>query len=217
MAERSWSKRAWYGFLHVTCRLTAAILFRTRVAGREHEPAAGGVLVLSNHQSHLDPVLIGLACQRRLNYLARKSLFKFPPFRWLIDSLDAIPIDRDGSGFGGLKETLRRLKAGEMVLIFPEGTRTPDGEVGELMPGFCALAKRAGVPLLPVAMEGAFHAWPKRRNYPLPAMIHIRFGAPILPEEIPNFATDEELLAEVGRRIGQLHAAARASRQSSLE
>jgi len=217
MAQRSWSKRVWYGFLHVTCRFTAALVFRSRVTGREHEPKSGGVLVLSNHQSHLDPVLIGLACQRRLNYLARKSLFKFPPFRWLIDSLDAIPIDREGSGFGGLKETLRRLKDGEMVLIFPEGTRTPNGELSEFKPGFCALAKRAGVPLLPVAMDGAFNSWPKKRNFPLPDMIHIRFGPPIMPDEIPKFQTDAELLAEVEQRIRTLHEQVRATRASSLQ
>ena len=94
--------------------------------------------MLSNHQSHLDPVLVGLASDQRLNYLARDTLFGFAPFRWLINSLDAIPIDREGLGLGGLKETLKRLKRGESVLMFPEGTRTRDGEVGRLRPGFCA-------------------------------------------------------------------------------
>ena len=80
------------------------------------------MLVVSNHQSHLDPILVGLACDRRLNYVARDTLFGFAPFRWLIYSLDAIPIDREGIGLGGLKESIRRLRAGEMLLVFPEGT-----------------------------------------------------------------------------------------------
>ena len=109
-------------------------------------PATGGGLVLSNHQSNLDPIVIGLCCTRRLNYVARQTLFSFAPLRWLLESLEVIPIDREGSGFGGLKETLKRLKRGEIVVLFPEGTRTPDGEVHSMKPGFCALAKRSGDP-----------------------------------------------------------------------
>ena len=138
MAQRSLPQRLWYDALRVICRLTGILVFRIRCRGREFVPRDGGGLVLSNHQSHLDPVLVGLATDRRLNYLARDTLFKFAPFRWLINSLDAIPLDREGLGLGGLKETLKRLKRGELVLIFPEGTRTRDGEVGTLKPGFCA-------------------------------------------------------------------------------
>ena len=136
MAQRSAAKRLWYGFLQVFCRLLTLAVCRIRVVGREHVPQKQGGLLLSNHQSHLDPVLLGLACDRRLNYLARESLFRFTPFRWLIQSLDAIPIDREGVGLSGLKETLRRLKQDELVLIFPEGTRTRDGEISPLKPGF---------------------------------------------------------------------------------
>src|SRR5580704_9941388 len=132
--SRSLAKRFWYRFLQFVCRLLATLLFQIRISGRDFVPREGGVMVLSNHQSHLDPVLVGLACDRRLNYLARETMFGFAPFRWLIQSLDAIAIDREGSGLAGLKETLRRLKRGEMVLIFPEGTRTSDGEVAALKP-----------------------------------------------------------------------------------
>src|SRR6185369_4246968 len=97
------------------------------------------------------------------------------------NSLDAIPIDRDGLGLAGLKETLKRLKRGEMVLIFPEGTRTPDGQVAPLKPGFCAIARRANVPLVPVAIDGAFDAWPRFSPVPRPATIHVEFGPPIEP------------------------------------
>ncbi|HZZ73988.1 MAG TPA: lysophospholipid acyltransferase family protein [Pirellulales bacterium] len=215
MAQRSWGKRTWYQFLHVTCRLVGVVAFRVRVSGREWVPKNGGALVLSNHQSHLDPVLIGLAGDRRMNFLARKTLFKFPPFRWLIDSLDAIPIDREKSSFGGLKETLRRLKHDELVLLFPEGTRTADGRIGALKPGFCAIARRAGVPLVPVAIDGAFAAFPRTRNYPLPATIHIAFGEPLQPSEIPQFETDDALVAEVRRRLEDCHEKTRRTRDAA--
>lgn len=213
--SRSLAKRLWYGFLHVACRLLATLLFQVRVSGRERVPREGGVLVLSNHQSHFDPVLIGLACDCRLNYLARDTLFGFAPFRWLINSLDAIPIDREGLGLSGLKETLRRLQKGEMVLIFPEGTRTRDGEVAPLKPGFSALAKRAGVPLLPVGIDGAYQAWPRRRLLPGLSTIHIQFGEPLSPEAAA--ACDErQLVEEVERRIRECHRLARQSRDRQV-
>jgi len=87
-----------------------------------------GVLVVSNHQSHFDPPLVGIGCWRQMNFVARESLMTFRPFGWLIRSIGAIPIDRDGIGLSGIKESLKLLKRGEMVLIFPEGTRTPPGQ-----------------------------------------------------------------------------------------
>jgi 1-acyl-sn-glycerol-3-phosphate acyltransferase len=211
-AGRSLPKRLWYDFLHVFCRLLATLFFQVRVSGRQFVPREGGVMVLSNHQSFYDPVLIGLACDRRLNYLARQGLFGFAPFRWLIQSLDAIPIDQEGSALAGLKETLRRLKRGELVLIFPEGMRTYDGEVAPLKPGFCALAKRSGVPLLPVAIEGAYQAWPRQRLLPWFSTIHIQFGEP-LPPEAAAASGEPQLLSEVERRIRQCHRQARQSRE----
>jgi 1-acyl-sn-glycerol-3-phosphate acyltransferase len=215
MAQRSLSKRLWYDFLRVACRALGVAVFRIRVFGREHVPADGGVLVVSNHQSHLDPVLVGLACDRRLNFVARDTLFGFPPFRWLINSLDAIPIDREGIGLGGLKESLRRLKSSEMLLIFPEGTRTRDGDVGELKAGFIALARRANAPLLPVAVDGSFDSWPRKNVLPQPALIHIVFGPPLRPQEMGQ-QDDAALLAEVDRRIRHCHQLARESRKRAV-
>lgn len=212
---RSLPKRLWYDTLRVVSRIGSVTLFRIRCYGREHIPAAGGVIVLSNHQSHLDPVLVGLAIDRRLNFLARQSLFRFAPLRWLIHSLDAIPIDRDGSGLSGLKETLRRLKREEMVLIFPEGTRTPDGELHRLKPGFIPVARRSGVPLLPVAIEGAYDAWPRSRGYPRPATITICFGATIQPAEFADL-DDEEFLNLASERMEACFHQARQQRQLAL-
>ena len=168
--------------------------------GRHHIPASGPVLVCANHQSYFDPVMVGLTCNRRLNYLARKSLFRFGPFRWLIEALGAIPIDREGVGLSGMKESLRRIKEGEMILIFPEGTRTPDGNVAPLQPGFVMLARRGGVALLPVGVDGAYNAWP--RNSPLPrrSTIAVCVGEPIPAYEVEQL-DDAQLIATVEQRI----------------
>jgi len=122
MAERPFASRLWYEFLRRVLQLAAVLLYRVRHTGYHNIPRTGGVLVVSNHQSVMDPPLVGMGCPRRMNYLARETLFRFGPFRWLITSLDAIPIDREGVRLAGIKESLRRLKRGEMVLMFPEGT-----------------------------------------------------------------------------------------------
>lgn len=214
--QRSLAKRLWYDALRVVCRTYAAAVLRIRCEGREHIPPQGGALVVGNHQSQLDPILFGMAFNGRLNYLARQSLFRHPLFRWLIQSLDAIPIDREGTGLGGLKETLKRLKRGEMVLIFPEGTRTEDGDIGPLKPGFLSVAKRSGVPLLPIAVEGAYESWPKGQAIPLPKVIQVEIGRPITPEEIER-STEAEIMAELDRRLRECHRLAREKRERRLK
>jgi 1-acyl-sn-glycerol-3-phosphate acyltransferase len=205
MAQRSLAKRVLYDSLKTIMQIVAVLGYRVRHWGLKNIPAKGGVLVVSNHQSLFDPGLVGMASRRRMNYLARKSLFGFAPFGWLIDSLDAIPIDREGIGLSGIKESLRRLKRGEMVLIFPEGTRTVDGEISRFRPGFTALAVRSKAAILPVAIEGAFAAWPRWQMFPRLGTIHIRYGPPILPGEAEG-RDERELLAEVERRVRQCHA-----------
>ena len=151
---------------------------------------------------------MGLAFQRQLDFLARENLTHGPTGALLV-FLNTIPVDRDGMGFGGLKETLRRLKLGRIVLIFPEGLRTPDGEVRPIKPGFSALAKRAGVPLFPMAIDGAFEVWPRGQWLPWPVgRMALYFGEPILPAEIDRY-DQRELVAEVERRIRECHVQAR--------
>jgi 1-acyl-sn-glycerol-3-phosphate acyltransferase len=214
--DRSLANRAWQAWLKLVCRVLAAAIFRIRVEGRELVPAEGGGLVLSNHQSNLDPILVGLSCERRLNYVARTTLFESRLFRFLVAALDAIPIDREGVGLGGLKETLKRIKRGEMVLLFPEGTRTRDGELKRMLPGFCVIARRAGVPLVPVALDGAFDAWPRQRTLPRPATVHVVWGPPIPPHDVERLS-DEELVAEVSRRVRECYRRAREGRLRALE
>lgn len=193
---RDWS----HSVARVLARLIAVAFFGMRVTGREQLPATGRGLVCSNHQSYLDPVIVGLACDRRLNYLARETLFRSPGFRHLIQWYDAIPIRREGLGIGGLKETLRRLKHGELVLIFPEGTRTTDGNLQPLQPGFCAVARRAKAPLIPIGIRGAYEVWPRHRLLPRRRTIRVRWGEPIFPDQIATLS-DEALIEQLSRRI----------------
>jgi len=214
--QRSPAKRLWYRFLYLGWRLCFIATCRVRVRGRNFEPRAGGVLIMSNHQSHLDPILVGISCQRRLNFLARNTLFDFAPLGWLIHSVDAIPIEREGAGMGGIKEALRRLKSQEMVLVFPEGTRSLDGKLGPLKGGFCMLARRGQVPLLPVAVAGSFYAWPRQRLWPRPSVINVQFGPPLGPDDYQHL-DDDQLVAEIQARITACHALAQAGVQRARE
>ena len=197
---RPFWKRAGYFLTWIFCRTMFVALARLRVLNNERMPEEGGLLVCSNHQSHFDPVLVGISFNRRLNYLARKTLFDVPVLKWLIAYLDAIPIERDGMGIGGIKETLRRLKRGEIVLIFPEGTRCEDGAVAPLRPGFYAIAKRSGCPILPVGLAGAFEMWPKHNKLPRPGSVAVQVGEPISAAEVRELG-EEGLIEELQARI----------------
>lgn len=211
--QRTFVQHIGYRAIRFLSRLVGVLLFRLRVEGGEHHLSHGAGLVCANHQSYFDPVLVGLSCNRRMNYLARETLFRVPFLKQLIHFLDAIPIDRDGSGLAGLKETLRRLKADELVLIFPEGTRSPDGEVQQLKPGFCAVARRSRAPLVPVGLDGAYQAWPRTAKFPTFSPISVVIGPPLLPEEVAQLA-DEELVAEMEKRIRACHTRARQLRST---
>ncbi len=199
---RSLLRWCWYASLQVMVQVAAVLLYRVRYSGQLNIPRAGPLIIVSNHQSHFDPPLIGMGTRRQMNYVARGTLFGFAPFRWLITSLGAIRIEREGIGLGGIKESLRRLKRGEVVVLFPEGTRTHDGRLGQLHGGFITLARRSGAAVLPVAIEGAFDAWPRRQMLPRLGEIHVRYGNALSPEAIAQMS-DEEVLAEVTRRIEQ--------------
>jgi 1-acyl-sn-glycerol-3-phosphate acyltransferase len=207
MSRPLW-KRLGYDFLHLSLRQSALLFTRVRCEGRMNMPMEGRVLVCSNHQSSLDPPLIGMALDRRLNFLAKQSLFKIPLFKYLIRYLDAIPIDREGASLSGIKETLRRLKQDEAVLIFPEGTRSRDGKLNPLKTGFVAVARRSKAPLVPVAIDGAYQCWPPSRSFPWPHPVAIVVGKPIVAEEFEQM-TDEELLAELETRIQACFATAK--------
>jgi 1-acyl-sn-glycerol-3-phosphate acyltransferase len=195
-------------------RLFGIVFFQYRCYGREKIPSQGGALVCSNHQSNLDPMVVGMQSQRRMNYLARKSLFDSFLIGWIIRFLDAISIDREGLGFAGLKQTLSCLRAGEMVLLFPEGTRTDDGELLDFKPGVCSLVRRGKVPLVPVGIDGPYQAWPRSSLWPHREVVRVVIGDPIWPDEIEHW-DDDQLLAELKGRIQKCLEQARQSRQAS--
>ena len=188
--------RALYAVLHHVALPTLVFWFRLRAYGRGNVPRRGGAIVASNHQSFLDPVFFGAAIDRPIDYFARRSLFR-GPFGAFIRALNAFPVERGRADLGALRGALERLQAGRVLLLFPEGTRTETGEVGPFQEGVAALARRAGVPVIPAAVEGAFEAWPRRQRLFTPgAPCAVAIGPPIAGDD-PRLT--EKLRAEVLR------------------
>ncbi len=188
---------------------------------RDRLPASGPMLLVCNHQSHIDPPLVGLCVGEPCTYLARHDLFKVPGLAWLIRRLGAVPIDRD-SGKDGLTAVLNLLAAGKRVIMFPEGTRSPNGELQPLKPGVALLAKKAKCPVVPVGITGAYHSWPKKRVLPVPAPLGVfgpgaplgvSFGEPV-PAGFYDTMKREEIVADLQRRIADAFADARRRRGS---
>ena len=203
--------RCLYMVLWIVSRALGVSVFGVRTRFAEPLPERGGLIMLSSHQSHLDPLLLGLACDRRLSSLARSSLYTFKPFGFIITALDAVPIDRNASAVAAMKTVIKRLEDGAAVIIFPEGTRTATGRLGEIKSGFALIAKKAKVPIVPVAIVGAWECWPKTRLLPRPGRIRLEFGRVIRPEEIATL-DDRTLVAECTARLTELDAQARSVR-----
>ena len=206
-------RRAWYALWRHVAQVLFVVVFGIRVFHRERLPACGGVLVISNHQSYLDPILAAVGMPRPFHPMARESLFRVAPFRWLIRSLYAFPVRRASADLGAIREALRRLKAGSVVLMFPEGTRTRDGSIGRLQAGPVTLAARAGVPIVPAVIDGAFEAWPRTSPLPRPHRIYVAFGRAVSAAEASQ-GDPEAVMEAVRRQMADLQAELRRLRAS---
>jgi 1-acyl-sn-glycerol-3-phosphate acyltransferase len=160
--------RLWYDTVFWSSFTAFTFGFSLRRSGWANMPRTGPVLVVANHQSMFDPVLVGLSSRRYLSYLARSTLFAQPGLGPLIRSLNAIPIDR-GMGKDGIAAVLDSLNHGRAVLMFPEGERTHTGEVQPLKPGISLLIKRVTCPIVPVGIAGCFAAWSRFHTLPHPS------------------------------------------------
>ena len=164
----------WLGF-----RAMYAGYFRWRVFNAERVPLQGGVILASNHASFLDPPLVGSGLKRDINYLARESLFRFPGIGALLRSWNSVPVDRDGGGAKGLKKILDRLLAGGGIILFPEGTRTPDGQLQPARSGIGLTVIKSTAPVVPVRVFGTFEAYGRHLKFPRPHRVAVKYGRPL--------------------------------------
>lgn len=154
--------------------------------GVENIPATGGVLITSNHASYLDSVLVWLTCPRRVAFLGKKELYDTPLSAWFFRGYGVIPVDRENPTLSMMRDTLNTLRDGVPVMVAPEGTRSPNGEMLPFKSGFVKFAHKARVPILPTAIIGSYEVWPRQRKLPRPSKITVVYGKPIMTEGLRN-------------------------------
>jgi len=174
------------------CRIAAKILFRYETIGVGRTPSQGPFLLMSNHVSNADPILLGVTCPRNVRYMAKAELFRAPLLGRVMPHLRAFPIERGKGERKALKDAIKVVRGGDPLLIFPEGSRSPDGS---LRPGsrlVAMVAAQANAPCLPAYIEGSYEAWPKRHVLPRFGKVHIWYGEPFpLPEKAEDMSTKE--------------------------
>lgn len=167
----------------VILRFVLLFVFRIKRVGRENVPKVGGVIVAFNHRSYWDPVMAGVTCPRRLRFMAKEELFKNPLFGALIKSLGAFPISRGRGDIGAIKGSLKILREGNAMLIFPEGRRVTDGSKPKAKPGVAAIAHRAKVPVIPVSIAGEYK-WLHKITVTYGEPVYLDFESKMTPEEM---------------------------------
>jgi 1-acyl-sn-glycerol-3-phosphate acyltransferase len=199
-----------YNFMRALLRILSSVWFDLKVYGKENVPETGGVLLVANHQSFLDPAVLGVQLRRKASFLAKSELFENPIFGWGIRRCNAFPVRQGEGDVGAVKETIRRLQEGHMLTVFPEGGRSPDGELQPILNGASLVVRKAQVPIVPVIIEGSFKAWSKDMKIWQRHPIRVMFGKPAVvhhlkAKEITAFIDQQfhELLAELRAKIAQ--------------
>jgi 1-acyl-sn-glycerol-3-phosphate acyltransferase len=185
----------------------ARVLFRLQVIGREQLRALGnqtGVIIAANHSSNFDPLLVGWAAAREIYFLAKQELFRYRPFAWLIKTWNALPVSRGGMDIGAIRRCSALLRHKRTLVLFPEGTRSPTGELGSFKPGVAMLAALNSVPVVPCHIDGinrSILSWWVDRDFVRRGLrsrpqrctpIVVRFGEPIFPTDFPRNRTGYE-------------------------
>lgn len=192
-----------YGICHYGIAVTFDMFFRGEVAGLEHLPKSGAFLIAGNHASHLDPPMIGSQVPRQMCFFARKTLWQGPASSWWLDAVGTIPVDRDGGqDVGALKRVLRALADGKVMILFPEGTRSPDGHLQPPKPGVGFIVCKTQVPVVPARIFGSFEAFGKGAKLPkLGTPLSVVFGRPISPAQYDDPRAGKERYQIASERI----------------
>ncbi|MCK5706733.1 MAG: 1-acyl-sn-glycerol-3-phosphate acyltransferase [Candidatus Aureabacteria bacterium] len=194
MIQNERFKDIFYFFTRILAYFLCIIWFRLKVIGQSNIPKHGGFVFASNHASHLDPVLCGVANTRIMRYLAKKELFNNFIFGWMIRACHAIPLDREAGDIKTIKIAINLLKTGRPILMYPEGTRSEDGSIGSPKRGVGFILEKAAVPVVPCYIEGSNKAMRKNTKMIYPVKIRVIVGEPITFEKIleSEFSKEEK-------------------------
>jgi len=184
--------------------LALKLKYRLSVQHHERIPLTGGVVIVANHSSYLDPpVMCSSIHSRVVHFMARDTLFKSRFSKWYFRTVRVITIDRTRGDLGALRKAIAILKKGGAIGLFPEGTRSPDGQIREAKGGIGFLIAKGNVPVVPLFIDGSFKAFPKGAKKLRPARISVRVGIPITPEEIHAAMPKKGDYAAVGALVMQ--------------
>ncbi len=190
----------WYFFWKTALWAIAKVAFRLRIEGREHEPRRGPFIVVGNHVSAIDPPLVGIALRHRAAYMGKRELFDVPVLGVLLRSIGVFPVHRGAPDHGAIRKSLDVLGSGGVLVLFPEGTRSPDGRLQKPEPGSAMIALRTGAPVLPVAVINSQRILPKGARRPSFQQVVVRMGPPVSVPQVDG-RLEHELLAEWSERI----------------
>ena len=189
--------------LYVFC----LVWFRLSIKGKENLPGYGKYIFSSNHASHLDPILCGLANPWPLNYIAKKELFDIPVIGKLIKMYYSVPIDRGKGDLKAMKKAIEILNGNNPLLIYPEGTRSPDGNIQSPKRGIGFIVEKTNSPVIPCYIDGSYKAFKKNSKFIFPVKIRMLIGKPIYFDDLLNnkeLAKDERQLAIAKRIIDEI-------------
>ena len=188
---KRWLRIVWHCIARFFCTIIVCSLYRVRAYGMKNVPKKGAVLVICNHQSFLDPILSQSWVVRNFHFVARDSLYKIKFFGALISSLYTIPIRRGQADVSAIKTIIEKLKQGLPICLYAESSRTPDGKIDDIKPGFSLLSRRSGAKVVPAVIEGAFEAWPRSRKFPKVSRVVVAYGEPYSPEQVKELGDKE--------------------------
>ena len=191
----------YYWICYHLIKLGGLLFFRLRVVHRERMINHGPVILASNHESYLDPPLVGSVSDRAIFFLARKTLMEGAFFGWLLPKLNVIPVDQEGGDRSALKALIRILKAGEGTLVFPEGERTRDGRLAPALPGLGFVIAKTLAPVVPMRIFGARAAWPRGGRPVLFRPITVVVGEPIYFTAADLEPAGKELYLRLSQRV----------------
>lgn len=196
-----------YNIFYNLAKLIARLVFQLRVVHPERMIESGPLILAVNHSSYFDPPLAGICSRRGVYYLARKSLLKWPFFGPLFPAMNVIPVERDGNDMSALREVIKKVKEGNGVVLFPEGTRSKDGNLQPARAGIGLIIAKTKAPVLPMRIFGAYDAFPKGSKRMRLTKITVVIGEPIHFTDEDIRSGDRDTYQRLSERVMQAIAA----------
>jgi len=182
------------------------IIFRLKVIGKENLPKTGPYIIACNHTSLLDPPAVGVSVPMSVYYMGKKGIFRNKVAAWLLRSWHVFPVDQKRADLASIKKAMKVLDDGNGLIVFPEGTRSRDGEIGEVTNGVGFFAAKSNASIIPAFIKGSFEAWRPGARFLKPKQVVLRFGVPIDPKDYMsgNKGDYDRITDEVMNRIRSL-------------